>query len=127
LAADTTVTLDGRLLGKPRDAVEAGEMLQRLSGRDHQVWTAVALAGTLTTVLAVETQVTFRVLSDKERAWYVASGEPLGKAGAYAIQGLAAAFITGIVGSYTNVVGLPLPESLSLLAAAGVPLPWSRP
>jgi septum formation protein len=127
LAADTTVTIEGKLLGKPQDGAEANRMLELLSGRDHFVWTAVALAGAGTNVIAVQTRVTFRPLLSEERAWYIATQEPLGKAGAYAIQGRAAAFVTAIDGSYTNVVGLPLPETLALLATAGFPLPWSRP
>lgn len=125
LAADTTVAIDGLLLGKPADDAEADAMLQRLSGRDHSVWTGVALGGAARGKLVVETRVTFRPLRSEERAWYVRSGEPRGKAGGYAIQGLGAVLIQAIAGSYTNVVGLPLAETALLLRDAGVPLPWS--
>jgi septum formation protein len=125
LGADTTVAIDRMVLGKPKDAAEAEEMLERLSGRVHSVWTAVALEGAARSLQAVETRVTFRKLGAFERAWYVRSGEPLDKAGAYAIQGLGAMLVESISGSYTNVVGLPLAETLVLLRQAGVSLPWS--
>ena len=116
LAADTTVTIDGELLGKPSDRLEAARMLRRLSGRTHDVLTAVVLVGRGTHQAHLErTAVTMRALSEAEIAWYVDSGEPLDKAGAYAIQGLASRFITRIDGSYTNVVGLPVPAVVDLL------------
>jgi septum formation protein len=122
LAADTTVVVDGTALGKPADAAEARQMLQSLSGRTHQVITGVCVidgAGQ-ETVEAVTTQVTFKRLTDDELAWYLQSGEWQDKAGAYAIQGHAACLVPAISGSYTNVVGLPLCESVTLLRRAGV-------
>jgi len=123
LAGDTTVVVDGLILGKPRDDDEAREMLKRLSGRRHEVLTGVALwcRGVMRT--RVETTfVWFRVLSPQDIAWYVASGEPRDRAGAYAIQGLASRFIPRINGSYTNVVGLPITAVLALLDDAGIDL-----
>jgi septum formation protein len=121
LAADTVVALGRRILGKPADAGEAAAFLDRLSGRRHRVITAVALRlGDRRWTRAVETAVRFKRLDAHEIAAYVGSGEWRGKAGAYAIQGRAAGFIPWIGGSYTNVVGLPLTEALSVLAAAGV-------
>ena len=116
LAADTIVVLDGRILGKPVDAGHAIQMLQTLSGREHTVITAIAMARreqieTRISVSAVQ----FRELSDLEIRRYVTSGEPLDKAGAYAIQGRAAAFITRIEGSYSGIMGLPLAETAELL------------
>lgn len=109
LAADTTVTVDGLLLGKPRDDRDAAAMLARLSGRTHRVLTAIVLAHAAGRVedLAV-TNVAFHPLSPELISWYLASGEPRDKAGAYAIQGLASRFIARLDGSYTNVVGLPV-------------------
>jgi septum formation protein len=117
LAADTVVTVDGRIFGKPAAADDARRMLHTLSGRTHQVLTAVALidpAGHFDELIAV-TDVDFRRLDTAEIEAYVATGEPLDKAGAYAIQGGAAVFVTGVRGSYTNVVGLPLDEVEALL------------
>jgi septum formation protein len=109
LAADTTVAVDDHLLGKPADQEDAARMLGLLSGRRHQVWTAVTAARAATLETRVEvTQVEFAPLSDDEIAWYVASGEPSDRAGGYAIQGLASRFVTRIEGSYSNVVGLPI-------------------
>jgi septum formation protein len=111
LAADTLVSVDGRSLGKPRDEAEALEMLRALSGREHEVFTGVCLIDCKTgrqTVHVERTGVRFRVLTDEEIASYVASGEPMDKAGAYGIQGGAAAFVEGIIGSYENVMGLPV-------------------
>lgn len=124
LAADTTVVRDGRVLGKPEDDGHARAMLRELEGRTHQVLTAVALGGAGRGATVVETEVKFRALSDAEIDWYVASREPVDKAGGYAIQGLAGAFVERIDGSYSNVVGLPLVETLELLRRAGVALPW---
>jgi septum formation protein len=124
LAADTTVVLDGEILGKPGSKDEARAMLTKLSGRTHDVFTGVALAGAAPASTLVRTQVTFRPLSAAEIHWYVETGEPMDKAGAYAIQGKAAAFVARIDGSPTNVIGLPLGEALELLARAGVKLPW---
>ena len=109
IGADTAVVLGNDVLGKPRDQGDAREMLRRLSGRSHEVMTAVALASAGEIRTHVErTTVWVRGLSETEIAWYAASGEPMDKAGGYAIQGLAARFIPRIEGSYSNVVGLPL-------------------
>jgi septum formation protein len=124
LGADTTVTLDGELLGKPRDVADAERMLFRLAGRTHSVLTAVATAGPHRAVQAVQTEVTFARLAPQALAFYAASGEPLDKAGAYALQGLGGFLVERISGSHSNVIGLPLVETLNLLHAAGVQLPW---
>ena len=121
LGADTSVVIDGEALGKPADAAAADAMLTRLAGRDHEVISGVAVAtrdGVVTT--RVTTRVWLRPIDRRERAAYCASGEPMGKAGGYAIQGLAAVFVRAIEGSYSNVVGLPLFETAQLLAAAGM-------
>jgi septum formation protein len=117
LGADTTVVLDGEVLGKPRDAQEAAAMLGRLSGRSHRVLTGVCLISPEgRTETAVETTtVEFRALSRAEIDRYVASGEPMDKAGAYAIQGGAGAFVTRIEGDFDNVVGLPVALVAQLL------------
>ncbi|RKH66075.1 Maf family protein [Corallococcus llansteffanensis] len=127
LAADTTVALGSDLLGKPRDAQEARAMLGQLSGRTHEVFTGIAVAGRAQASQVVRTQVTFRALSQEEIAWYADTGEPLDKAGAYAIQGKGGFLVASVEGSPTNVIGLPLGETLALLAQAGVPLPWQAP
>lgn len=130
LAADTIVAVDGELLGKPRHDADACRMLRRLSGRRHEVLTGVGVlapGSARPTVEVVGTDVVFAPLDDLTIDAYVATGEPRDKAGAYAIQGLAAAFIEGIEGNYTNVVGLPLPTAVRLLDAAGVPLPLRAP
>jgi septum formation protein len=128
LAADTTVVLGEELLGKPHDTSEVREMMTRLSGRIHEVQTGVALAGPSgEEALVVRTRVTFRSLSPEEIAWYASTGESLDKAGGYAIQGKGGFLVERIEGSPTNVIGLPLGETLGLLARAGVPLPWSQP
>lgn len=127
IAADTAVVLGSEILGKPRDANDAAAMLARLAGRDHRVLTGVATAsGGTADAMAVETRVQFRPLSAEEIRWYVKSGEPLDKAGAYAIQGLGGAFVRAIEGSVSNVVGLPVAEALELLAARGCALPWTE-
>lgn len=109
LGADTTVTLDNHILGKPEDAADAARVLRMLSGRTHRVITGVALVTAGATEVAAEaTAVRFLTLSDQEIAEYVATGEPMDKAGAYAIQGRAARWIPRIEGCYFNVVGLPL-------------------
>ena len=109
LAADTTVVVEGAILGKPRDDEEVAAMLRRLSGRRHEVLTGISLRRGATELGRVETTtVYFSTLSDEDVAWYVASGEGRDKAGAYAIQGLASRFIPRIEGSYSNVVGLPV-------------------
>ncbi len=109
LGADTVVVVDGDVLGKPASDAVASSMLERLSGRTHEVLTGVSLIeGDWTRCEVASTEVTFRSLTPGEIGWYVESGEPAGKAGAYAIQGRASRFVTGIVGSYSNVVGLPI-------------------
>lgn len=123
LCADTTVALGRRILGKPRDAGEAAEFLIALAGRRHQVITAVAVRrGDRIWSREVVTAVQMKRLSDAELNAYLASGEWHGKAGGYAIQGLAGAFIPWISGSFTGVVGLPVAETAALLATAGYPL-----
>lgn len=121
LTADTTVTCGRRILGKPGDAKEAAEFLWLLSGRRHHVLTAVAVrSATGLRERLVDTIVKFRPLSNAEVNGYLASGEWQGKAGGYAIQGRAGAFVPWIQGSFTGVVGLPLAETALLLNAAGV-------
>ncbi len=120
LAADTTVTIDGHILGKPADGPDAAEMLRRYSGRAHTVLTAVAAAhlGRLEVVLC-ESVVTFKTLSEVEIQAYVASREAFDKAGGYGIQGRAALFIEHLSGSYSSVMGLPLYETSELLKSVG--------
>ncbi|MCL2829106.1 MAG: Maf family nucleotide pyrophosphatase [Betaproteobacteria bacterium] len=120
LAADTTLELDGRIIGKPEDAEDARQILESLSGRTHRVLTAVALcrAGVAASELSIS-EVSFRILSVAEIAAYIASGEPFDKAGAYGIQGRAAVFVSHLSGSYTGVMGLPLFETARLLEDAG--------
>ena len=123
LGADTEVVLDGEVFGKPRDADAAIRMIRRLSGRTHQVLTAVALRHRERTEVEVSvSKVTLRRLGAAEIERYVATGEPLDKAGAYAVQGRAAAFIARIEGSYSGIVGLPLYETATLLARIGMPV-----
>ena len=118
LAADTEVVIDGRILGKPVDAGDARRMLRLLAGTVHDVLTAVVLVGRSRELEeVVTTRVWFAPLSDDEIDWYVASGEPMGKAGAYAIQGLGARFVDRIDGSWSNVVGLPVATAYRLLRA----------
>lgn len=131
LAADTAVVLDGVILGKPESADDARRMLRALSGSRHEVLTAVCVrrAGAgpaleLELEEVVSTEVVFAPLSGPAVEWYVATGEPLDKAGAYAIQGAGGAFVTEVRGSVSSVVGLPLAETAALLARAGIPLPW---
>jgi MAF protein len=117
LGADTIVIRNGEVLEKPRDAGHAAAMLRQLSGQTHQVMTAVALADRRQVLdCLVVTEVTFRVLSEQDIAAYVASGEPMDKAGAYGIQGLGGCFVRKINGSYHAVVGLPLVETYELLS-----------
>lgn len=131
LAADTIVALGDTLLGKPSDDDDAVRMLRGLSGREHEVMTGVAVqrgkpfgagAAIAVEVEVVATRVAFQALDEATIRDYVATGEPHGKAGAYAIQGIAAAFIESIDGNYPNVVGLPLPTAVRMLEAAGIPL-----
>ena len=118
LCSDTTVALGRSILGKPQDAADAARMLGRLAGRSHRVLTAIALGNGAHAVRACSvSRVTFAPLSAQDVAAYVASNEPMGKAGAYAVQGLAAAFIARIEGSYSGIMGLPLFETAQALRA----------
>lgn len=126
LGADTAVILDGRILGKPLDRDEAVATLNALSAREHLVLTAVALASTTRVVArVVGTRVRFRRLTRAEIEAYWATGEPRDKAGSYAIQGLAAVFVSQLHGSYSAVVGLPLGETAELLAEFAIPC-WQQ-
>lgn len=121
LGADTAVVADGDILGKPADEAAALAMLARLSGRAHEVLTGVAVArGQQVRARVVRSVVTLRPTRADERRAYWASGEPAGKAGGYAIQGLGAVFVEGLAGSYSNVVGLPLFETVEILRGFGV-------
>jgi len=125
LGADTVVALGDEILGKPSGPAEAEWMLSRLAGREHEVWTGVATVAAspgrrVERARATRTRVAFRALDRAEIAAYVASGEPLDKAGAYAIQGSGAAFATCVEGSFTNVVGLPLETVRALLGAVNL-------
>jgi len=121
LAADTEVVLDGAVLGKPKDATSATEMLRRLSGQTHEVSTAVAIRWNTQILMTVSSScVTFRALVDDEIERYVATGEPFDKAGAYAIQGRAAAFVSHLEGSYSGVMGLRLFETAEILVKLGL-------
>jgi septum formation protein len=120
IGADTTVVVNGRMMGKPADATDAAGMLRQLSGTTHEVLTGIAVKqGGLEFVDVACTRVTFVPLTPEEIAWYVATGEPEDKAGAYAIQGLASRFVESIEGSYSNVVGLPVSLVYQLLRQAG--------
>jgi septum formation protein len=130
LAADTTVAVDGEILGKPSGPGDAARMLRRLSGRRHEVISAVCVrrpAVRLEFDAVVSTEVEVAPLDERIIAWYVATGEPLDKAGAYAVQGVFGAFVRAVHGSVTNVIGLPLDETLALLRRAGLALPWEAP
>lgn len=121
LGADTEVVLDDEVFGKPRDGADAAAMLRRLSGRRHRVMSAVSLVSPAREVQALSvSEVSFAELSDAEIAAYVATGEPAGKAGGYAIQGGAELFITCLSGSYSGVMGLPLHETACLLREMGL-------
>jgi septum formation protein len=123
LGADTIVVLDGDLLGKPVDDADATSMLRHLSGREHRVVTGIAVVDARTGSLwtsPVTSTVGFHALTDSDIAQYVATGEPRGKAGAYAIQGLGAGLVSNLEGCFSNVVGLPLCETARLLSAADV-------
>jgi septum formation protein len=124
IAADTVVVLDGELLGKPADPAEARAMLRRLAGREHTVHTGVELAestgaGVRRAAAIATSRVRIAPLDDATIAWYVATGEPLDKAGAYAIQDLGALFVETVDGNYTNVVGLPVPTVYRLFRELG--------
>ncbi|WP_339490237.1 Maf family protein [Pseudomonas sp. EL_65y_Pfl2_R95] len=122
LGSDTAVVLDGKILGKPADRNDALATLKALSGREHQVLTAVALVSRdKVSAVVVTSQVTFRSISDAQAQAYWASGEPQDKAGSYGIQGLAAVFVSQLQGSYSAVVGLPLCETAELLADFAIP------
>jgi septum formation protein len=130
LAADTTVVVDGELLAKPADEVDARRMLRLLSDRDHEVLTGVAVADGNGVVSAVEaTRVRFAPMNESEIEWYVRSGEPADKAGAYAVQGLASRFVDRVEGSYSNVVGLPVARVYGMLKelVSSSPRPGSSP
>ncbi len=121
LCSDTTVALGNQIYGKPDDAQDAARMLAELSGREHEVLTAVALqAGERRLAALSVSRVRFAAMTPAQIAAYVASGEPLGKAGAYAIQGPVAQYVENLNGSYTGIMGLPLFETAQLLRAAGV-------
>jgi len=120
LAADTTVVCDGRILGKPDNLEHAMEMLSLLSGRSHQVYTAISLRGLQHWQAVSVNEVRFRHLQQEEILAYWRTGEPCDKAGAYAIQGLASIFIESITGSFSAVMGLPLYETAQLLAKQGI-------
>jgi len=123
LGADTEVVLDGRIFGKPQDAADATRMLTLLAGRTHHVITAIALHAENEVVVEISSSsVTLAALTSEEIARYVATGEPFDKAGAYAIQGRAAAFVTRLEGSYSGVMGLPLAETVAALARIGMPV-----
>ena len=122
LGADTAVVLEGRILGKPVDQADALSMLLSLSGRDHEVLTAIAvLDGSRCESRVVRSRVRFRSITEQEAMAYWASGEPRDKAGSYGIQGLGAVFVAGLEGSYSAVVGLPLCETAELLGHFGIP------
>ncbi|MGE0371214.1 MAG: nucleoside triphosphate pyrophosphatase, partial [Gammaproteobacteria bacterium] len=120
LGADTVVVLDGDVLLKPSGRAEALAMLARLSGRTHRVLSGVAVAGRRELTRLSESRVTFRAIEAREREAYWETGEPADKAGAYAIQGVGAVFVTRLEGSYSGVVGLPLGETAEMLALCGV-------
>jgi septum formation protein len=123
LAADTTVDVDGTILEKPKDEADCVRMLSLLSGRSHRVFTGVCvISDRFPSVGFVHTDVEFREIARSEMLAYWASGEPQGKAGAYAIQGFGAVFVSKIIGSYTNVMGLPLFETAESLRRHGIPV-----
>jgi septum formation protein len=123
IGADTEVVLDDEVFGKPRDAADAAAMLRRLSGRTHQVISAVAMLSASREAQAIAiTEVSFDVLSDDDIAAYVQGGEPMGKAGGYAIQGDAERFVRHLSGSYSGVMGLPLRDTSALLREFGIAL-----
>lgn len=124
LGADTIVYIDGEVLGKPRDEAEARDMLRRICGRTHEVYTGVALYEPVGRSVLDDydrTPVTIRAMNDEEIRRYVATGEPMDKAGSYALQGAGGFFVTRVEGDFSSVVGLPLPKVYGLLARAG----WS--
>lgn len=120
LAADTSVVLGDVIMGKPKDAAEAAAMLQQLSGRSHHVYTAVSLRGQQHGQAVSITEVCFRELSELEILTYCQTGEPMDKAGSYALQGKASVFVKSLSGSFSGVIGLPLFETAQLLSAQGI-------
>ena len=122
LGADTSVCIKGEILGKPQSKAEAKAMLKKLSGQRHEVMTGVAIIGEKQSVCVNVSQVSFRDLSEQEIEAYWATGEPRDKAGGYAIQGYAAAFISELQGSYSGVMGLPLYETARLLSEHNIPI-----
>jgi septum formation protein len=123
LGADTIVVIDGMILGKPENKTQAQKMLQKLSGREHKVFTGFTiahLAAKIYKTKVIQSAVRFKTLSPKEMDWYVSCDEPYDKAGGYAVQGKGACFIQSIRGSYTNVIGLPLCEVLEALKIFGM-------
>lgn len=128
VSADTVVVVDDEILGKPADEDDARRMLELLSGRTHRVLTGVSVRGGDRTETEVEqARVTMRFLSVADIAWYLGTGEPMGKAGAYAIQGYGSLFIPEIEGNHSGIVGLPLPLVDALLARFGRPIPTWMP
>jgi len=122
IGADTIVVIDGDILGKPSSRGEAKEMLKKLSGRKHRVFTGITILRKATDLFfseVVASDVLFKDIPEEEIAWYVNTGEPRDKAGGYALQGSGAFFIKEIHGSYTNVIGLPLCELVEILKMAG--------
>jgi septum formation protein len=120
LAADTTVSLDGNILGKPNDNDDALRMLTSLQGRTHETYTGIAVSVDGATISdVVKTSVTFGELDAETIAWYVRTGEPIGKAGSYAIQGIAGSFVHSITGNLQNVIGLPMVQTMTLLSNFG--------
>lgn len=122
LAADTSVVLGNQIMGKPRNETDAFTMLSQLSGKTHYVFTAIALLGNHQNIVISATEVTFKTLTENEIVAYWQSGEPLDKAGSYAIQGKGSLFIERINGSFSGVMGLPLFETAQLLATEGIVL-----
>lgn len=125
LSADTVVYLDRQILEKPRDADDAARMLRTIGGRRHEVYTGVALvhrASDYSDTTVVTSGVEIASLDAEEISWYVATTEPMDKAGSYAVQGLGAMFVEAVHGNYTNVVGLPLPTVAAMFKRAGLPL-----
>jgi septum formation protein len=123
IAADTTVDVDGRILGKPADVAEARSMLSSISGRLHQVHTGVTLRlDDRSVTAAVSTEVEVALIDEATMAWYVATGEPFDKAGGYALQGAGGVFVAGVRGSVSNVIGLPLATVVTLARQLGVAL-----
>jgi septum formation protein len=120
LAADTTVVLGSRIMGKPADQDDALAMLMQLSGKTHQVYSAISLRGKAHNLAVSQTEVTFKYLTEQEAMAYWLSGEPIDKAGSYAIQGIGGRFVESIKGSFSGVVGLPLFETAELLLKEGI-------